>query len=541
MPSVAEQLIADNERNIKLVQRDMPRTFGNHPLFQDGAAGTQKTYDVLEAYTCYRPDLGYVQGKEFSQSVSMSYLAAILCLHLDSFGAFRAMVSLMSTRLMFDMYRLEEDRTFLYLTVYDTVLKHELPTLYSHFQEIGMDPKMKRRAFTLFTRCVPLEVVLRIWDCYIYLGTPFFFQACMAILVMYEDTLLTLDLGDAMKFLHNVPKVRSILDSHTCMTAQPCSHHPLSVPDKVMMGTKPLPAYTSSSSPDMLPPPPPPPLEDYSPESPTCGYGIGFTDQYKLGETLGTGNFSVVREALHKPSGQRYAIKCIKKGGLSNDDHMHPHSYSFCIWLQMKHPNIMILHDFFSEPDYYYLVTEYMDGGELFDRVVEKPENLLLTSKMDDASIKLADFGFAKRVDMHDEGLKTACGTPGYVAPEILESRPYGKSVDIWSIGVITYILLCGYPPFHDDNHHALFRKIKQGQFEFDAPYWDAISDDAKHFIGQMLVVDNKLRATAAQLLEHPWIVGSQVSTVQLSSALDELRRFTARDKFKGAVRAVVY
>ncbi|ETV67190.1 hypothetical protein, variant 2 [Aphanomyces astaci] len=173
MPSVAEQLIADNERNIKLVQRDMPRTFGNHPLFQDGAAGTQKTYDVLEAYTCYRPDLGYVQG--------MSYLAAILCLHLDSFGAFRAMVSLMSTRLMFDMYRLEEDRTFLYLTVYDTVLKHELPTLYSHFQEIGMDPKMYvvDWAFTLFTRCVPLEVVLRIWDCYIYLGTPFFFQACM--------------------------------------------------------------------------------------------------------------------------------------------------------------------------------------------------------------------------------------------------------------------------------------------------------------------------------------------------------------------------
>ncbi|ETV67185.1 CAMK/CAMK1 protein kinase, variant 1 [Aphanomyces astaci] len=352
----------------------------------------------------------------------------------------------------------------------------------------------------------------------------------------------------------------------------PSADHPLSVPDKMIMGTKPLPAYTSSSSPDMLPPPPPPPLEDYSPESPTCGYGIGFTDQYKLGETLGTGNFSVVREALHKPSGQRYAIKCIKKGGLSNDE-LEALTTEVAVLKQMKHPNIMILHDFFSEPDYYYLVTEYMDGGELFDRVVEKsyysereardlvkllleaikychecnvvhrdlkPENLLLTSKMDDASIKLADFGFAKRVDMHDEGLKTACGTPGYVAPEILESRPYGKSVDIWSIGVITYILLCGYPPFNDDNHHALFRKIKQGQFEFDAPYWDAISDDAKHFIGQMLVVDNKLRATAAQLLEHPWIVGSQVSTVQLSSALDELRRFTARDKFKGAVRAIM-
>ncbi|RHZ30736.1 hypothetical protein DYB37_003897 [Aphanomyces astaci] len=464
MPSVAEQLIADNERNIKLVQRDMPRTFGNHPLFQDGAAGTQKTYDVLEAYTCYRPDLGYVQGKEFSQSVSMSYLAAILCLHLDSFGAFRAMVSLMSTRLMFDMYRLEEDRTFLYLTVYDTVLKHELPTLYSHFQEIGMDPKIMHGYACAYFHCFMCMMVI-------------------AILVMYEDTLLTLDLGDAMKFLHNVPKVRSILDSRTCMIAQPCSHHPLSVPDKVMMGTKPLPAYTSSSSPDMLPPPPPPPLEDYSPESPTCGYGIGFTDQYKLGETLGTGNFSVVREALHKPSGQRYAIKCIKKGGLSNDE-LEALTTEVAVLKQREARDLVKL---------LLEAIKYCHECNVVHRDL-KPENLLLTSKMDDASIKLADFGFAKRVDMHDEGLKTACGTPGYVAPEILESRPYGKSVDIWSIGVITYILLCGYPPFHDDNHHALFRKIKQGQFEFDAPYWDAISDDAKHFIGQMLVVDNKLR-----------------------------------------------
>ncbi|ETW06246.1 CAMK/CAMK1 protein kinase, variant 1 [Aphanomyces invadans] len=342
--------------------------------------------------------------------------------------------------------------------------------------------------------------------------------------------------------------------------------------DKI--ASKPGTAYRSSSSLELVPPPPPPPppMDGFSPESPTCGYGIGFTDQYKLGETLGTGNFSIVREALHKPSGQRYAIKCIKKSGLSNDE-LEALTTEVAVLKQMKHPNIMILHDFFSEPDWYYLVTEYMDGGELFDRIVDKsyysereardlikllleaikychecnvvhrdlkPENLLLTSKLDDASIKLADFGFAKRVDMHDEGLKTACGTPGYVAPEILKGAAYGKSVDIWSIGVITFILLCGYPPFHDDNHQALFRKIRKGEFAFDSPFWDAISDDAKHFIKQMLVVDNKKRATAAQLLEHPWIVGSQVSTLQLSSALDELRRFTARDKLKGAVRAIM-
>lgn len=119
-----------------------------------------------------------------------------------------------------------------------------------------------------------------------------------------------------------------------------------------------------------------------------------------------------------------------------------------------------------------------------------KPENLLLTSKDDDASIKLADFGFAKKLEFDSAGLVTACGTPGYVAPEILEGKPYGSSVDIWSIGVITYILLCGYPPFHDDNHNALFKKIKRGKFQFDAPYWDHVSDDAKDLISMMLIVD---------------------------------------------------
>jgi calcium/calmodulin-dependent protein kinase I len=127
-----------------------------------------------------------------------------------------------------------------------------------------------------------------------------------------------------------------------------------------------------------------------------------------------------------------------------------------------------------------------------------KPENLLLTSKDDDASIKLADFGFAKKLEIDGDGLVTACGTPGYVAPEILEGKAYGKTVDIWSIGVITYILLCGYPPFHDDNHNALFKKIKKGKFQFDSPYWDHVSDDAKDLISQMLVVDPAQRYALA-------------------------------------------
>jgi calcium/calmodulin-dependent protein kinase I len=213
-----------------------------------------------------------------------------------------------------------------------------------------------------------------------------------------------------------------------------------------------------------------------------------------------------------------------------------------------------------------------VSGGELFDRIVEKtfytekeardlvkillsaikychdkdvvhrdlkPENLLLMSADDDASIKLADFGFAKTVTKDDAGLVTTCGTPGYVAPEILEGTAYGKPVDIWSIGVITYILLAGYPPFHDDSQPILFRKIRKGKYQYDSPYWDNVSDDAKDFISRMLVVDPKNRAAASDLLEHRWIMDKDVATVPLTSALTELRRFHARKKFKAAVHSV--
>jgi calcium/calmodulin-dependent protein kinase I len=296
-----------------------------------------------------------------------------------------------------------------------------------------------------------------------------------------------------------------------------------------------------------------------------------FADVYQMGKELGSGTFSVVREATHRVTGEKFAIKCIKRDELSKDD-LAALMLEVAILKQMQHPHIVKLFDVFQEDKYYYLVTEFMAGGELFDRIVEKnfysereardlvkillesiqymhdadvvhrdlkPENLLLTSKDDVADIKLADFGFAKQVQMDDKGLATACGTPGYVAPEILQAKPYGKAVDIWSIGVITYILLCGYPPFHDDNQGVLFRKIKTGQFEFDSPYWDNVSSEAKDLILKMLVLNPNERWTAPQLLEHTWITGANVNTAQLTGALIELRKFTARRKFKAAVSTV--
>ncbi|GLE11708.1 hypothetical protein PINS_up024295 [Pythium insidiosum] len=266
------------------------------------------------------------------------------------------------------------------------------------------------------------------------------------------------------------------------------------------------------------------------------------TDFYNLGKVIGSGSYSIVRVGVDKTSNAKYAIN-------------------------MNHPHIMALREYFVDAEHYYLVTEFVSGGELFDRIVEKtfysekeardlvhilldtikychdkgvvhrdlkPENLLLVSKDDDASIKLADFGFAKKVVIDDAGLVTT-----YVAPEILEGESYGKPVDVWSVGIITYILLAGYPPFHDDSQPILFRKIRRGKFQFDSPYWDNVSDDAKDFIKRMLVVKPAERATAAELLTHRWITGSDVANVPLTSALTELRRFHARKKFRAAVLSV--
>jgi calcium/calmodulin-dependent protein kinase I len=128
---------------------------------------------------------------------------------------------------------------------------------------------------------------------------------------------------------------------------------------------------------------------------------------------------------------------------------------------------------------------------------------LLYYSPDEDSKIMISDFGLSK---MEDSGIMaTACGTPGYVAPEVLAQKPYGKAVDVWSIGVISYILLCGYPPFYDENDANLFAQILKGEFEFDSPYWDEISDSAKDFIQNLMCVNVERRFTCKQALAHPW------------------------------------
>ena len=232
---------------------------------------------------------------------------------------------------------------------------------------------------------------------------------------------------------------------------------------------------------------------------PNSESGIRFDELYRLKGVLGTGAFSTVREGYHRNNSElSYAVKCINRKKLSEEDEAALLD-EVAILKEMKHVHIIRLYDFFEEVGTYYLVMERMRGGELFDRIVAKayynekeardtckilleavwymhdnnvahrdlkPENLLLLSENDDSAVKIADFGFAKKV-FEKNSLSTQCGTPGYVAPEILEGTPYDERADMWSVGVILYILLGGYPPFIESTQRDLFKKIRKGEYEF--------------------------------------------------------------------------
>ena len=137
-----------------------------------------------------------------------------------------------------------------------------------------------------------------------------------------------------------------------------------------------------------------------------------------------------------------------------------------------------------------------------------KPENLLLKSeKLGLESLKIADFGLA-RLLKEDDLAETTCGTPGYVAPEVLMQQPYGKPCDYWSIGVVTFILLSGSPPFFEDgtDNFGLFEQIKQCKYNFEVDTWQQVSNEAKDFISKVLIADPDLRMDFEQMLQHPWM-----------------------------------
>ena len=299
---------------------------------------------------------------------------------------------------------------------------------------------------------------------------------------------------------------------------------------------------------------------------------------------LGSGSYGVVRLATHKTTRKQVAVKIISKtnGKLKPED-IPGLKFEAELLRGLDHPHIIKCYATFDETDSFYMVTELVEGGDLFDRVIGKkqynekdardliklfletmvymhdiakvvhrdlkPENILLTSHNDDANIKICACGMAKQSgDLFQHGPEPRCGTLSYIAPEIFREDCYGCEVDIWSMGVIAYLLLCGLPPFYENKLNRTYPRflrasILRGQYHFlPADRWDTISQEAKDMIKHMLCVNQSERWTASQLLTHPWILmgDEKLNSTDLSASVASLTKYRAKMHFRKIAHTVI-
>lgn len=260
------------------------------------------------------------------------------------------------------------------------------------------------------------------------------------------------------------------------------------------------------------------------------------TKHYEIKEVLGRGAFSVVKRAVHKKTREEYAVKIVlKKKAAEKKDMIET---EVAIFKQVDHKNVIRLHELFESKERLFLVTELVTGGELFDQILEKgsytenearkiardmlrgisylhslgivhrdlkPENLLFSDKTPKATLKVTDFGLSKIMVNQSTLLQTQCGTPAYVAPEVLVGDGYGPEVDLWACGVIIFIILSGTTPFHADNNPELFEQIMNGDYSFHPSTWEGVSEKAKDLVRKCLTVDPQKRITAKDALKHTW------------------------------------
>uniref|UniRef100_V5EJ49 Protein kinase n=1 Tax=Kalmanozyma brasiliensis (strain GHG001) TaxID=1365824 RepID=V5EJ49_KALBG len=294
-------------------------------------------------------------------------------------------------------------------------------------------------------------------------------------------------------------------------------------------------------------------------------YYEGLSERFQLIKKMGDGAFSNVYKARDRQTGQKVAIKVVRKYELNSNQRANILK-EVQIMRNLKHDGIVELQSFSESREHYFLVLELMEGGELFHQIVKltyfsealarhvilqvahairylheergvvhrdiKPENLLFESikiipskhpiqrpydeeKEDEGEfmpgiggggigrVKIADFGLSKVV--WEESTMTPCGTVGYTAPEIVKDERYSKSVDMWALGCVLYTLLCGFPPFYDESISVLTEKVAKGYYTFLSPWWDDISKSAKDLITHLLCVDPRQRYTIDEFLRHPW------------------------------------
>lgn len=297
--------------------------------------------------------------------------------------------------------------------------------------------------------------------------------------------------------------------------------------------------------------------------SKTCGYEFAF----KIGE----GAFSDVRAAYRKDDDRK--IVCIKEINMAyyTKEYAIQSPYEFNILSQLSHPDILKIYEVFSSKKIYYMVSELFCGGELFDSICQrdryseedarrvmrtvaesmrychkrkvihrdiKPENLILVDKSRDSKVKLIDFGFARV--MTDQPFTDLRGSAMYLSPEMIAGS-YGLQTDVWSLGVVFFIMLSGVYPFESATGDVEETKeiITRGKFTFSSRYWAGVSMQARDLVSRMLCMDCDERITMAGVLEHPWIVNQQNKEVDISSSIATIKTFQQNRKMKSTSLAV--
>ncbi|XP_069017601.1 caM kinase-like vesicle-associated protein [Embiotoca jacksoni] len=298
------------------------------------------------------------------------------------------------------------------------------------------------------------------------------------------------------------------------------------------------------------------------------------TDKYDLGQIVKSEEFCEIFRAKDKTTVKMFTCKkFLKKDGRK----VRKAAKNEILILKMvKHANILQLVDVFETKKEYFLFLELATGREVFDWILDqgyyserdtsnvvrqvleavaylhslhivhrnlKLENLVYYNRLKHSKIVISDFHLAK---LENGLIKDPCGTPEYLAPEVVGRQRYGRPVDCWATGVIMYILLSGNPPFYDEtddddyeNHDKnLFRKILAGDYEFDSPYWDDISDSAKSLVSRLMEVDQDQRLTAQEAINHEWISGGAASDKNIKeNVCAQIEKNFARAKWKKAVR----
>ncbi|EOA15042.1 hypothetical protein CARUB_v10028399mg [Capsella rubella] len=306
------------------------------------------------------------------------------------------------------------------------------------------------------------------------------------------------------------------------------------------------------------------------------GYPKDFHDQYSIGKLLGHGQFGYTYVAIDKSNGDRVAVKRLDKSKMVLPIAVEDVKREVQILQALSgHENVVQFHNAFEDDDYVYIAMELCEGGELLDRILSKkdsrysekdaavvvrqmlkvagechlhglvhrdmkPENFLFKSDKLDSPLKATDFGLS---DFIKPGKKfhDIVGSAYYVAPEVLKRRS-GPESDVWSIGVITYILLCGRRPFWDRTEDGIFKEVLKNKPDFRRKPWSTISDSAKDFVKKLLVKDPRARLTAAQALSHAWVrEGGNATDIPVDiSVLNNLRQFVRYSRLKQfALRAL--